>query len=707
MTVDKDWKINFLTDEPAEEDDGKAHQAIANAILKIVRTPDMKSCGIALLGDYGTGKSTVVRLIKKAVDGASNSARTDTEVSSAKETTDTAKGQKDCTVAPTPGGEKTVSLLPLDRVKIVVFDAWAHQGDPLRRAFLRIVRDQLNLESMGVKSEALEDLTRKFQIVEGTRKREDETLEPRYNWGGLFFVVLVLYISIRLLQPTKDENGIISDPIGIWTTYFGVGQQGATFILFVGFVVLVGWSVNSAVKRCKKDSSAKFLEQLNARLSSLLFAKVPTGTRKEWTGTRDATSIEFQEYFTSLMKALTSELKEEAAKPYQILIAIDNLDRLPKEQLEAAWLALAPIISDAESDGPPVSGLWPILSSSPLRKPDGDTKTNQALDIEKHFQISISVPALQTAEWQKYFDTQATKLFGSDSAVDVQEVRRIFTYLKSSNDLSRRTIVRYLNDLGAMLLTLEEDIPLRFVAMHVAADHGLDQKVRNGVSPEPLNSIFAGTGPHDPLSALYYGCTIKDAPTVRNRNVVMEATKALRSDSCLPFVHDSAFREVLLAEYNIGITENLNSHRTRGIVKLVGELLHSIEDVGFLNSLKARDANMATVLWDAEMYKSALGFSLVPGIEAAEGIAKQLAYAVAQRTQQTELGPLSDHEFNLLLSLLKKICTPTRNTMVLQPEQPDRQFWVTEAQDLLAHSELRAREEIKVQNGLFQRWKGT
>ena len=83
-------KTTLLDDSPATSDAFGAHQRIAGAVLQLVENePGGKA--IALIGQWGSGKSTVVNLAQNA--------------------------------AP-------------KNVGVFVFDAWAHQGDPLRRTFL-------------------------------------------------------------------------------------------------------------------------------------------------------------------------------------------------------------------------------------------------------------------------------------------------------------------------------------------------------------------------------------------------------------------------------------------------------------------------------------------------------------------------------------------------------------------------------------------
>src|ERR1041384_3148952 len=89
--------VKTLLDDPAPTDAFGSHQRIASVLARFIDSePGGKA--IALTGAWGSGKSTVIRLLRQ------------------------------CLVAL----DKTRSANTL----IYEFDAWAHEGDSLRRAFL-------------------------------------------------------------------------------------------------------------------------------------------------------------------------------------------------------------------------------------------------------------------------------------------------------------------------------------------------------------------------------------------------------------------------------------------------------------------------------------------------------------------------------------------------------------------------------------------
>ena len=92
MAEATDCRTQLIPDTPAEVDAFGPHERVAKAIAELVRS-EAGGKMIGLEGGWGSGKSTAVNLLKKELESDPN-------------------------------------------VAVAVFDAWAHQGDPLRRTFL-------------------------------------------------------------------------------------------------------------------------------------------------------------------------------------------------------------------------------------------------------------------------------------------------------------------------------------------------------------------------------------------------------------------------------------------------------------------------------------------------------------------------------------------------------------------------------------------
>src|SRR6266566_6074920 len=86
----RESEVILLPDVPASEDAFGPHKRIAKAIHELI-TREEGARAIALVGTWGGGKSTVINLLKQEAD---------------------------------------------QYLAVFIFDAWAHESDPLRRTFL-------------------------------------------------------------------------------------------------------------------------------------------------------------------------------------------------------------------------------------------------------------------------------------------------------------------------------------------------------------------------------------------------------------------------------------------------------------------------------------------------------------------------------------------------------------------------------------------
>jgi len=136
---------NFLPDEPVERDELGSHEGVANALYKTVVEGEGGKA-IALVGSWGSGKSTVIKILEGKVKRQEN-------------------------------------------LSVFVFDTWAHQGDPLRRSFLERLAEFLRERGWiedGTYSEVKGKLTQRKEIV------TTKTSPVLTGWGKVLAVSLIL-----------------------------------------------------------------------------------------------------------------------------------------------------------------------------------------------------------------------------------------------------------------------------------------------------------------------------------------------------------------------------------------------------------------------------------------------------------------------------------------------------------------------------------
>jgi len=93
MTEHDDLKVVLLDDSPSDTDSFGAHSRVARAIEELVKSDTPGGKVLGLQGGWGSGKTTVTRLLRARLSADENHG-------------------------------------------FISFDTWAHEGDPLRRTFL-------------------------------------------------------------------------------------------------------------------------------------------------------------------------------------------------------------------------------------------------------------------------------------------------------------------------------------------------------------------------------------------------------------------------------------------------------------------------------------------------------------------------------------------------------------------------------------------
>ena len=161
----------LLHDSPAEADEfsGRAHERLARALADMILN-EKEGAAIALEGEWGSGKSSVVRMLHGLLAGH-------------------------------------------PRVKVITFDAWAHQGDPLRRTLLEaLIAGFGNWLQTAPWSEKREEFSKR-------RRRTESTTTPRLTrlvlWLDSFF--FLYHLGWRLYRrPAKPRITVVSSCLNPW-----------------------------------------------------------------------------------------------------------------------------------------------------------------------------------------------------------------------------------------------------------------------------------------------------------------------------------------------------------------------------------------------------------------------------------------------------------------------------------------------------------
>ena len=156
-------KIKFLDDKPATDDEIKSHKGIAQSIFSIIKN-DSKGKAIALKGDWGSGKSTIINLIKKNNGNNSN-------------------------------------------IKFFEFNIWEHMNDPLKRTFIEKLIDFV-LDKDLIKEKRKEFWNERKKNLSGREIKEEVTRESKLTvfTKVLTILTLLIPIGVAMINNASEYN---------------------------------------------------------------------------------------------------------------------------------------------------------------------------------------------------------------------------------------------------------------------------------------------------------------------------------------------------------------------------------------------------------------------------------------------------------------------------------------------------------------------
>ena len=451
MATSTQCRTVTLTDEPEENDAFSGpHQRIADALAGLIQPADAKGISIGVEGSWGSGKSTVARLLTRKLESDEN-------------------------------------------IATVSFDAWAHEGDPLRRTFLEAIIKRLQARGWIAKKEwdeSIEELANRREVV----KTKDSL---SITWWGRVIAATLLLIPIGgafITAALRDDVTLHPGPIA-WKflILFLIGL----LLTFTPLLVLL-WRIET-----------------EPDLVSLLFNKGPTERTTITSKTVNPTSIEFEEKFNAVLEeALGNNQK-------RIVLILDNLDRVDAKDALSIWSTLQTFFQHKGTKrGSWHERLWLLVlyDVSGLRQLWAGNTTAGSF-IDKSFQVRFEVPALVTSDWRKFLMDQLARAFPDHSDSDFHEVYRVLaTYLAMPNDrLTIRELKLFVNQIGAIHKQwaaggdrTSDAFPLALIAFYVLQRRIMDvaKSLFNADFPAKAYEELLGDTARENLAAIVFNVEV-------------------------------------------------------------------------------------------------------------------------------------------------------------------------------------------------------
>ncbi len=452
---------SLLSDNAASEDlmatNGEcgAHSRIADAIAKVVQSESQAGV-IGIEGGWGSGKTTVVNLLEKRL---------------------TADSALD------------------DRIRLFRFDAWCHEGDPLRRAFL----DELIgfLASWLPSREKLKEWEARRESLGKALVDQDTTTKPqiRHHHAGLALLVLAALpvIGAGLMAGVSANLSLTPGrPSGMFILGLCLALAAPMYLLLRHPSWLLG--VCSRFRKTQKSPRDSRHRTDHGTLPGVVVGQLESSIKTKSRETPLATSLEFERCFNDLMD-------DTLVNSRRLVVVLDNLDRIERDSALRLLSHLQVFLPGRRSEEnlPWASYLWVVLpydrdglariwaNAEPAdaikigngrRTPDAkgsepqmDTSDASVTEmrflgyktassyLDKVLQVRFHLPPPALQYWRGFFASQARKaLPGQDSSV-YEDIRWTFTRccVSKGSAPTPRAIKLYLNQLAALVIQWEDE----------------------------------------------------------------------------------------------------------------------------------------------------------------------------------------------------------------------------------------------------------
>lgn len=412
----------LLDDQPSDEDFlGGSHYKLAEAIAKlIVSEKGGKTIGIE--GRWGSGKSTIIKLISKSIGKVND--------------------------------EKQIFFGN--------FDAWAHEGDPLRRTFLERLIDQL-IERKWIDSDKWK---KNKSIMNGKLSQSLVENTPKFtNMGKWLLVLTIIFIPLANAFIAKGLSLGIS-----FNTKFPVNYYFVLGLVFLAIPFLFLCFSNKA-KKYKWNSIIKFLELDKSEDPwSIFVQKFTTNVTTKTLQMPNPTSVEFEYYFNLLLEDALTDIN------HVMVITLDNLDRISPAEALSILSTLQTFFQNNGEMKEYFMRLWVVIPYDPEGLRKIWSKNNPSNDqiaksmFEKRFQVRFQVPPLVLSNWQEYFKSSLEAAFPNHNHQEFNLCSRIYSQINVNGKYhpTPRDIITFINQMGAIHRQWESDlIPLAHIAYYV------------------------------------------------------------------------------------------------------------------------------------------------------------------------------------------------------------------------------------------------
>lgn len=412
--------INFHTEQPASQDvfPGGSHDKVASAIHGHLLS-DKSSKVVGLDGEFGSGKSSILSMLKAKLTAADPDSR------------------------------------------VWFFDCEQNYQGSTKSNFIELFTEEVLQEvphvskaAAAVKASRDRGLGRLFEYTKKTNSRV--SVWALGVIASLFFAA-TSFREIFALSRSAYVATSANVPEATWLPSFLQGTSpwliGIHCISLLSPILILGiaklWHWNTKVG----DEDWSLLSLFKGSSDDRIEEKIEVG--------KEVTPLD-------LKRTLLEQLK--VVEDKRFVIILDNLDRLPKDSLRSVWSDLEIFIAVA-AEAANLTVIVPFCSTklAEYLKADGDRRYDSKDFIAKKFPVVFRSPPVITSGWKDGFRQLWNYSFpDTGGSLIEQSAQLLQRHSPMANNLvTPRLQKKFINDIAAIALVVGEEISLLAIAGHL------------------------------------------------------------------------------------------------------------------------------------------------------------------------------------------------------------------------------------------------
>jgi len=443
---------HYISNAPIGDDQfkGQSHRRISGVIADEIREGTSRMIGLD--GGWGSGKSNLIKLVDKELNGTTN---------------DSSKGYP-----------------------VIIYDAWGHIADLQRRSILEEATN-----SLISKHEALgENWAIKLDELMAKKKATRTKKMPALSTPLVTLLISVLLVPVLNYIVDNFTDG------SEWKWILPIGYTLLVILIMVG----ERWF---AIRKNEKHSPS--IKTIFGEMFMLYQGQISEDTTYEVVSEEEPSSSQFKKWMHDLDDSLNDSIK-------RVVLVFDNLDRLPCHKVQEFWAAIHSFFAEEKFNRIAVVVPFDrahVINAFKSENGEGEERSYGDDFINKTFDVVFRVSPLILSDWKNYFTTKWAEAFGDGNSVP-DAVTQIYDAF--SPIITPRDIVSFINEYVSVAKTSIDKIPAQYIALFIFGKKQIDKDPQKELlNPSFLRSLkFLYENDKDLpkyLSALYYQLPVNEA----------------------------------------------------------------------------------------------------------------------------------------------------------------------------------------------------